>query len=116
PPTTPAAGDMPLHLNIFTQTWRLIARARENPPVFLAILGISWFWLVGFVFLAQFPVYASEVLYADEGVVTLFLTLFSVGIAVGSLLCNRILEGQVSGAVVPLGALGMTVSIFAFWL
>ena len=84
--------------------------------VFLSIIGISWFWLVGFTFLAQFPIYAKDVIGANENIVTLFLTVFSVGIALGSLICNRLLKGKVSGVYVPLGAFGMTAFIFALCL
>jgi acyl-[acyl-carrier-protein]-phospholipid O-acyltransferase/long-chain-fatty-acid--[acyl-carrier-protein] ligase len=102
--------------NFITETWRLARHASKETDVFLSIIGISWFWLVGFTFLAQFPVYASEVLGANESVVTLFLTVFSAGIALGSLICNKLLKGKVSGVYVPLGAFGMTAGIFLFWL
>ncbi|MDD9901736.1 MAG: MFS transporter [Alphaproteobacteria bacterium] len=115
-PKAPARDpSLKVNYNIVTETWKLASRVRENKDVFLAIMGISWFWLVGFTFLAQFPVYASDVLGADEGVVTLFLTVFSIGIAFGSLLCNKLLKGEVSGVLVPFALTGMTVSIFAFW-
>ena len=70
------------------------ARARRD--VFLAILGISWFWFVGLVFLTQFPTFAKETLNASEQVANLFLAAFSIGIALGSLLCNRLLKGRIS--------------------
>jgi acyl-[acyl-carrier-protein]-phospholipid O-acyltransferase / long-chain-fatty-acid--[acyl-carrier-protein] ligase len=102
--------------NFIAEAWRQAAYAYKEKDVFLSIIGISWFWLVGFTFLAQFPVYAKTVLGANEEVVTLFLTVFSVGIAIGSLICNRLLKGEVSGVYVPLGAFGMTAGIFLFWL
>jgi len=102
--------------NFAAETWQLVRHAMTQKDAFLSIIGISWFWLVGFTFLAQFPIYASGVLGANEEVVTLFLTVFSVGIALGSLVCNILLKGKVSGAYVPLGAFGMTAGIFLFWL
>ncbi len=102
--------------NFIAETWRQARHAYAEKDVFLSIIGISWFWLVGFTFLAQFPVYASSMLGANEQVVTLFLTVFSIGIAIGSLICNKLLKGEVSGVYVPLGAFGMTAGIFSFWL
>jgi acyl-[acyl-carrier-protein]-phospholipid O-acyltransferase/long-chain-fatty-acid--[acyl-carrier-protein] ligase len=91
------------------ELWRLI-RARRD--LYLSVLGISWFWLVGATYLSQFPAFAKDVLGADEHAVTLMLTMFSVGIGVGSVLCGRLLKGEISARHVPFAALGMTV--FAF--
>ncbi len=106
-----APGPMPelkIHWNIARETWRIIGHDRHNHRVFVSILGISWFWLIGATFLSQFPTYAKETLGADATVVTLFLTVFSVGIGIGSLLCNRLLGGEVSSKYVPAAALGIT--------
>lgn len=108
--------DLKISYNFIGETWRMLRQAPAEKVVFLSIIGISWFWLVGFTFLAQFPIYASHVLGADEHVVTLFLTVFSVGIAIGSLICNRLLKGAVSSKYVPLGAFGMSAGIFMLWL
>lgn len=105
-----------VNFNFIAETWHLTRRAYTEKDVFLSIIGISWFWLVGFTFLAQFPVYASEVIGANEQIVTLFLTVFSVGIALGSLICNKLLKGKVSGVYVPFGAFGMTAGTFLFYL
>ena len=72
------------------------------------MLVYSWFWFVGAIYLAQFPTFVRDVFRADEQVVTLFLAVFSLGIGTGSLLCTRMLKGEVSAKYVPLGALGMT--------
>jgi hypothetical protein len=74
-------------------------------------LGISWFWLLGATFLAQFPAFAKNVLGGNDHVVTLFLTAFSIGIGIGSMLCNRLLKGVISVRYVPAAALAMTVFI-----
>jgi len=111
-----AAPDLKISYNIFVETWRIVRHTAGNKDVFLSIIGISWFWLVGFVFLSQFPVYGKDVIGGNEMIVTLFLTTFSVGIAIGSLLCERLLKGEVSGLYVPLGAFGMTAAILLLWL
>ncbi|HCV14553.1 MAG TPA: glycerol acyltransferase, partial [Candidatus Accumulibacter sp.] len=89
--------------------WRNIGFARENRTVFLSILGISWFWLYGAMFLAQFPAYARFVLGGGETSVTLLLAVFTVGIGVGSLLCERLSAGQVEIGLVPFGSIGLTI-------
>jgi len=108
-PTAPAPmPDLKINWNIARETWAMIGNDRRNRRVYLCILGISWFWLVGATFLSQFPTYAKDVIHSDESVVTLFLTVFSVGIGIGSLLCNRLLKGEVKSTYVPLASLGIT--------
>ena len=109
PQAKPTAPGLEVNWNLFTQTAAIMRHASSQVGIFRAILGISWFWLFGGIFLAQFPTYAKETLGADETVVTLFLTVFSVGIGVGSLLCNKLLAGEVSAKFVPLAAIGMSV-------
>ncbi len=109
-PAAPApAPRLVVGLNPFSETWRNIGFARQNRTVFLSILGISWFWLYGALFLAQFPVYARFVLGGDENLVTLLLAVFTVGIGVGSLLCERLSAGQVEIGLVPFGSIGLTI-------
>lgn len=100
--------------NIISQTWKIIGHAREERTVWLSIIGISWFWLIGATFLTQFPVYTKEVIGGNEYIVTLFLTIFSVGIGIGSVLCNKLLKGEINGRLVPYGAIGMTIAIVLF--
>lgn len=94
--------------NFILETIRVIKYSRTHRDIFLCILGISWFWLVGATFLAEIPVFAKDILHANEHVVTFFIATFSIGIAIGSLLCNRLSKGQVEATYVPLGALGIT--------
>jgi len=106
-----AAASMPslkVNWNIARESWAMVNHDRKNRRVFLCILGISWFWLVGATFLSQFPTYAKDVIHSDETVVTLFLTVFSVGIGIGSFLCNWLLRGQVKSTYVPMAAVGIT--------
>ena len=97
-----------LDLNIFKDTVALLKYSMRRTDIFLCILGISWFWVVGATFLSEFPLFSKDVLHANENIVTLFLALFSIGLAIGSLLCNKLLNGKVHATYVPLGALGMT--------
>jgi len=116
-PVAPSSSpQLKVNLNFLAETGRLIRHSYGEKDVFLAIIGISWFWLLGSVFITQFAPYAETILHADQHVVTAFLTIFSLGIAFGSLICNKLLKGEVSGVYVPVGAFGMTVSIFLFWL
>ncbi|HUN53744.1 MAG TPA: MFS transporter [Smithella sp.] len=110
-----AAADSPelkLDLNPVTQTWQTMKISMEKRPVFLSILGISWFWALGLAYLSQLPNYTRNVLHGSEQVVTLLLTMFSIGIGVGSLLCERLSGKKVELGLVPLGSLGL--SIFGF--
>jgi acyl-[acyl-carrier-protein]-phospholipid O-acyltransferase/long-chain-fatty-acid--[acyl-carrier-protein] ligase len=108
PGAPPPAPGLQVDVNPLSATRTLLADARADRTIWLSILGISWFWLVGATFLSQLPAFTKDVLGADEHVVTLFLTVFSVGIGLGSLLCNRLLGGDIAATYVPLGALGMS--------
>jgi len=109
PSTQPAQPELAVSFNFVVQTWKIVRHAAGQRDVFLCILGISWFWFVGATFLAQFPTFTKDVLGASVQVLTILLTTFSVGIAIGSLLCNRLLKGEVHATFVPLGALGITI-------
>jgi acyl-[acyl-carrier-protein]-phospholipid O-acyltransferase / long-chain-fatty-acid--[acyl-carrier-protein] ligase len=98
-----------LSRNPLAATGAILRHARERRDVYLSILGGSWFWLVGAVFLSQLPSFAKETLAAGSGVVTLFLAAFSIGVGVGSVVCGRLMRGEVSARYVPLAALGMAV-------
>src|SRR5258707_1175551 len=79
PPPPPVAGALPIGLHLVRHTMDMMREARRQPAIFRAMLGISWFWLVGATFLAQVPGYVKNVIRADEHVVTLFLTAFTIG-------------------------------------
>lgn len=109
-PEAPAPDpSLTLGYNIAKETLRIINFAHTDEKVYLCILGISWFWLLGSVYLSQFPTLAKDVVHGDETVVTLFLTIFSVGIGIGSMLCNKLLKGLVHSTYVPLAILGITI-------
>ncbi len=111
-----AAPDLRLNPNIVAETWTIVRHAYRQQVLRLPLLGISWFWFIGIAYLAQFPNFAKEILGANNQVVTLFLTLFSIGIGAGSLLCGRLQRGAINLRLVPLGALGLTVFGFDFFL
>jgi MFS family permease len=109
-PQLPATDpSLKINWNPFTETWRNLMLARGNIVVFRSLLGISWMWFFGAVFLSQFPSLAKEVLHGNEQVASLLLVVFSVGIAIGSLLCEVLSRRQVEIGLVPLGAIGMSV-------
>ncbi|TWI55634.1 MFS transporter [Pseudomonas duriflava] len=109
PSAPPVMQGLSLDWNVFRQTWRILRMGLgQTPAVSRSLLGNSWFWFVGAVYLTQIPAYAKDFLHGDESVVSLILTLFSVGIALGSLLCDRLSRGRVEMGLVPLGALGLT--------
>ena len=104
-----------INWNPWTETANNLRLARQDTVSWQMMLGISWLWFFGAVFLSQFPVLAKEVLRGDEQVASLLLVVFSLGIGAGSLLCSRLSRGQVNIALVPLGALGMSVFTLDFW-
>jgi len=97
-----------IDLNPIRETWRNLRFTASNRTVFNAVLGVSWFWFYGAMFLAQFPAYARDTLGGGAQVVTLLLAVFSVGIGVGSLLCERMSGRKIEIGLVPFGSIGMT--------
>jgi 1-acyl-sn-glycerol-3-phosphate acyltransferase len=109
-PASPATDPgLAINWNPFTETWRNLRLAHGNVVVFRSLLGISWMWFFGAVFLSQFPVFAREVLHGNEQVASLLLVVFSVGVGTGALLCEMLSRRHVEIGLVPLGAIGMTV-------
>ncbi|NQE48040.1 MFS transporter [Herbaspirillum rubrisubalbicans] len=109
-PFSPApVPELKVNWNPFTETVRNIGFSRRNRPVFLSLLGNSWFWFYGAIMLAQFPVYAKNYLHGDHGVFVLLLAVFSVGIGAGSLLCERLSGHKVEIGLVPFGSIGLSV-------
>ncbi|MGH6647704.1 MFS transporter [Aquabacterium sp.] len=116
-PASPSAEPaLKLNWNPVTETWRNLKLAGEYPSVFRSLLGISWMWFFGAVFLAQFPSFARDVLGGNEQVASLLLVVFSVGIAIGSLLCETFSHRSVEIGLVPIGAVGMSVFAFDLYL
>ena len=108
PKAPPAAQVVNLNWNPIVETWHVMKHANQNRAVFLSIMGISWFWLMGSVYLTQLPNFTKIELGADASVVTMLLSLFSTGIGVGCLLCERLSGKKVELGLVPFGAAGLT--------
>lgn len=109
-PSAPAANpDLKIRFNPFTETWRTISYSREQKSVFLAVLAISWFWFLGAAYLTQIYGFAKDYLGGDQSVVMVLLATFSIGIATGSLLCERLSGHKVELGLVPLGSIGLTI-------
>ncbi|MCA3252250.1 MAG: MFS transporter [Pseudomonadota bacterium] len=106
PPTDPG---LVINWNPFTETWRNLQLAHGNVVVFRSLLGISWMWFFGSVFLSLFPAFARDVLHGNPQVASLLLVVFSIGIGSGALLCELLSRRHVEIGLVPLGAIGMTV-------
>ena len=94
--------------NPFAESLRNLAFSRQNRTVFLSMLGNSWFWFYGALMLSQFPLYAKDYLHGDHGVFVLLLTVFSLGIGAGSLLCERLSGRKVEIGLVPFGSIGLS--------
>ena len=108
-PHSPApAPELKINWNVATETVRNIRFSMQNRAVFVAMLANSWFWFYGAIVLAQFPLYSKDYLHGDHGIFVLLLTIFSLGIGVGSLLCERLAGRRIEIGLVPLGALGLT--------
>ena len=105
----PPAQQAKINWNPVTETVNLIKLTMERKAVFRSVLGVSWFWLLGSVFLTQVPNLTKEYLYGDGTVVTALLIVFTVAIAIGSLICERMSGRKIEIGLVPLGALGMSI-------
>ena len=109
-PASPSTDpSLVINWNPVSETWRNLKLAHGNLVVFRSLLGISWMWFFGAAFLAQFPAFAKSVLHGDEQVASLLLVVFSVGIGIGSLLCEVLSRRHVEIGLVPFGAIGMSV-------
>ncbi|PVY69427.1 hypothetical protein C8D92_1154 [Tamilnaduibacter salinus] len=109
PTATPSDPGLRLHWNPFKETWRTIGYAREVDSVFKSVLGISWFWFFGTTLLTQLPNFSREVLFVNEDVYIALLAMFSVGVGLGSMLCERLSGDVVEIGLVPIGSFLLTV-------
>ena len=112
-PATDAA--LQINWNPVTETWCNLKLAHGSIVVFRSLLGISWMWFFGAVFLTQFPAFAKDVLGGNEQVASLLLVVFSIGIATGSLLCETLSRRHVEIGLVPFGAFGMSLFAIDLW-
>jgi len=108
-PASPApAPNLRISANFVAESVRNLAFSRQNRTVFLSMLGNSWFWFYGALVLSQFPLYAKDYLHGDHSVFVLLLTIFSLGIGAGSLLCEKLSGRKVEIGLVPFGAIGLS--------
>lgn len=115
-PAAPAADPgLTVSFNLPAATWRIMRITARSRDVFLSVIGISWFWVVGATLLSQFPNLAKVTFNADNEVVTVFLATSTIGIAVGALVCNRLLRGEITARYVAWGALGVSVFLLDLW-
>lgn len=105
----PLEPNKKINFNFFTSTFSMIQTSRKIHSVFISILGISWFWFFGAALLSLFPSYVKNSLYGDETVVTLLLAIFSVGVAIGSIICERLSHERLELGLVPFGSIGLSV-------
>jgi 1-acyl-sn-glycerol-3-phosphate acyltransferase len=115
PSMPPVDPGLSINWNPFSETWRNLKLAHGNNVVWQSMFGISWFWFYGATFLAQFAGFARDILGGNEHVVTMLLALFSIGIGVGSLLCERLSGRRVELGLVPFGSIGLTVFALDLW-
>ena len=104
------APNLKINLNFISETVTIMKLAAKSKTVFLSILGISWFWFVGTIFLTQFPTLAKDHFFGNEQVTNLFIAVFTIGIMVGSLLCNKLLKGEITAKYVPLASIAITIA------
>ena len=107
-------NNVKIDVNFFRSTWKNMSFAKQNHSIFLCILGISWFWMVGAVLTSQFLPLSQIFLKGNSQVSTLLLALFSCGIGLGSLLCNLLVKGEITSKYVPISALLMTLFLADF--
>lgn len=108
PKITPNDASITLSWNIFAQTKSTFKVAQKNQAIFLSMMAISWFWFMGASYLTQIPNYTKTILAGNNEVVTLLLAVFSIGVAVGSLCCERLSGKKVELGIVPIGSLGLS--------
>lgn len=109
-PNSPAADPtLKINWNPITETVKNIKFIWADQTIWLAIIGISWFWFYGATLLAQFPNFAKDILLGNESVFILLLSIFSIGIGIGSLMCEKLSKGKVEIGLVVFGAIGLSV-------
>ncbi|MBF0226149.1 MAG: MFS transporter [Desulfobacterales bacterium] len=109
-PSAPSTSpNIKISLNPFSQTYQTVKFVCKERIIFLTVLGISWYWALGVSYLTQIPNYAKNVLHGSEGIVTLLLTMFSVGVGIGSLLCEWLSGKRIEYGIVPIGSLGLSI-------
>ncbi|WP_375287711.1 MFS transporter [Sphingomonas sp.] len=115
PPAPRLGPPLKLDWNPFTASWRLVSATLHIPRLFLAICAISFFWTIGSVLIVIFPPLVKNVLTADAATASVVLAIFSVGVAIGSVVINLMLKGEISARYAPASVLAMGAAVLAFW-
>lgn len=115
PPAPRLGPKLVLDYNPVRASWRLIAETMHIPRLFLAICAISFFWTIGSVLIIVFPPLVKNVLTADASVASLVLAVFSIGVAIGSVVINLMLRGQISARFSPASVIAMGLAVLGFW-
>lgn len=115
PPAPPMQEPHKLDLNVFTASTRLVKATLKIRRLFLAIVAISFFWTIGAVLFIQFPALVKNALTSDKAVASVFLAIFSIGVAIGSVAVNRLLKGEVSARYSAAAVIIMGLFVLAFW-
>lgn len=115
PPAPPQQEPEPLDFHLLRSSIELVRNTSHDRRVFLAIMAISFFWTIGAVLFIQFPPLAKNVLSASKEVASLFLVIFSIGVAIGSISVNALLKGTVSARYSPVSVIVMGLFVVAFW-
>ncbi|WP_028965617.1 MFS transporter [Sphingomonas phyllosphaerae] len=115
PPAPRLGPKLVLDYNPVRASWRLIAETMHIPRLFLAICAISFFWTIGSVLIIVFPPLVKNMLTADASVASLVLAVFSIGVAIGSVVINLMLRGQISARFSPASVIAMGLAVLAFW-
>jgi 1-acyl-sn-glycerol-3-phosphate acyltransferase len=109
PDAAPADPALKLDWNLFRQTWRIVGFAREVHSVWLSVLAISWFWFLGAAYTTQLKVYVDDYVHGTDALYAFLLSTFSIGIGLGSFLCEKLSARRVELGLVPIGSLGLSV-------
>jgi 1-acyl-sn-glycerol-3-phosphate acyltransferase len=111
PKVQPVDPNLKINFNLYTSTVDVLKISKKTKSIFISILGISWFWFFGATLLSIFPIYVKDILHADESVVTLFLAIFSIGVAIGSVCCEKFSHDRVELGLVPFGSIGLSLFV-----
>lgn len=114
-PSIPALDETPFRFTPLEHNRSLFKMCREQPAILWCILAISWFWLLGAAYLTQLLTFTTDILHGDSRVVTSLLVAFSVGVGSGSMLCERLSRRSVELGLIPIGALGLSLSGISLW-
>lgn len=116
PNAEPSDSSVMINPNIAVATYRLVKYVAGQRELFVIVLTISWFWFIGATFLSMVPTYGKDYLNADEHVVTLLNAAFTIGIAIGSIACERLSKGRIELGLVPIGCVGISIFALDFFL